>query len=61
MWCLSTRSVGRRNYRAVSPTLVLEKIMEQIILSVITWYILDNQGIRPVRIRFRKGKSCLPT
>ncbi|GAB0197912.1 hypothetical protein GRJ2_002256600 [Grus japonensis] len=32
------------NYRPVSLTLVLGKVMEQIILSVVMWHIQDNQG-----------------
>ncbi|KAK4823341.1 hypothetical protein QYF61_001618 [Mycteria americana] len=35
------------NYRPVSPTLMLGKVMEQIILSAITWHVQDNQVIRP--------------
>ncbi|GAB0199181.1 olfactory receptor 10A4-like [Grus japonensis] len=33
--------------------------MEQIILTAITWYIQDNQVIRPSLHGFMKGKSCL--
>ncbi|XP_030921249.1 uncharacterized protein LOC115949085 [Geospiza fortis] len=46
-------------YRPVSLTSVSSKVMEQIILSVITWHILDNQGIRPSHHGFRKCRSCL--
>ncbi|KAK4813574.1 hypothetical protein QYF61_011803 [Mycteria americana] len=47
------------NYRAVSLTSVPGKLMEQIILSAITWHVEDNQGIKPSQHGFRKGRSCL--
>ena len=47
------------NYRPVSLTSVLGKIMEQIILGVLTGYMQDNQGIRPRQCGFMKGRSCL--
>ncbi|KAK4822026.1 hypothetical protein QYF61_006939 [Mycteria americana] len=47
------------NCRPVSLTLVLGKLMEQIILSAITWHVEDNQGIKPSQHGFRKGRSCL--
>ncbi|KAK4821391.1 hypothetical protein QYF61_019292 [Mycteria americana] len=47
------------NYRPVSLTLVLGKLMEQIIVSAITWHVEDNQGIKPSQHGFRKGRSCL--
>ncbi|KAK4823290.1 hypothetical protein QYF61_000450 [Mycteria americana] len=47
------------NYRPVSLTSVLGKLMEQIILSAITWHVEDNQGIKPSQHGFRKGRSCL--
>ncbi|KAK4832479.1 LOW QUALITY PROTEIN: hypothetical protein QYF61_023526 [Mycteria americana] len=52
------------NYRTVSLTsmltgYVMEKVMEQIILSAITWHVQDNQVIRPSQHGFRKGRSCL--
>ena len=50
-----------KNCRTVSLTLVPGKVMEQIILSKIIWYVWDNQGIRPSQHEFMKGRSCLTT
>jgi len=47
------------NYRPLSLTLVQGKIMEQFILSVLTGHVMDNQGIRPSKHGFTKGRSCL--
>ncbi|KAK4819966.1 hypothetical protein QYF61_016120 [Mycteria americana] len=47
------------NYRPASLTSVLGKLMEEIILSAITWHVEDNQGIKPSQHGFRKGRSCL--
>ncbi|KAK4831229.1 hypothetical protein QYF61_016327 [Mycteria americana] len=47
------------NYRPVSLTSVPGKLMEEIILSAITWHVEDNQGIKPSQHGFRKGRSCL--
>ncbi|KAK4823236.1 hypothetical protein QYF61_000096 [Mycteria americana] len=49
----------RGNYRPVSLTSVLGKLMEQIILSAITRHVENNQGIKPSQHGFRKGRSCL--
>ncbi|KAK4827462.1 hypothetical protein QYF61_018255 [Mycteria americana] len=46
-------------FRPVSLTSVLGKLMEQIILSAITWHVENNQGIKPSQHEFRKGRSCL--
>ncbi|KAK4810310.1 hypothetical protein QYF61_017357 [Mycteria americana] len=47
------------NYRPISLTSVLGKVMEQIILSATTWHVPDNQVIRPSQHGFMKGRSCL--
>ncbi|KAF1478502.1 Mitochondrial proton/calcium exchanger protein, partial [Pygoscelis antarcticus] len=47
------------NYRPVSLTLVLGKVMEQIILSAITWHVQDNQVMRPSQHGFMKGRENL--
>ncbi|PKU39042.1 rna-directed dna polymerase from mobile element jockey-like [Limosa lapponica baueri] len=47
------------NYRPASLTSVSGKVMEQIILSAITWHVQNNQVTRPSQHRFMKGRSCL--
>ncbi|GAB0179804.1 mitochondrial enolase superfamily member 1 [Grus japonensis] len=47
------------NYRPVTLTLVLGKVMEQIILITIMQHVQDNQVIRPSQHGFMKGRSCL--
>ncbi|GAB0208076.1 mitochondrial enolase superfamily member 1 [Grus japonensis] len=47
------------NYRPVSLTSVLGKIMEWFILSALTRQVQDNQGIRPSQHGFMKGRSRL--
>ncbi|PKU41174.1 rna-directed dna polymerase from mobile element jockey- hypothetical protein [Limosa lapponica baueri] len=43
------------NYRPASLTLMLGKVMEQIILSAITRHVQDNRVIRPSQNEFIKG------
>ncbi|KAK4809524.1 hypothetical protein QYF61_015081 [Mycteria americana] len=47
------------SYGPVSLTSVPGKVMEQIILSAITWHVQDKQVIRPSQHGLRKGRSCL--
>ena len=47
------------NYRPVSLTSVLGKIVELFILSALTRHVQDNQGTRPSQLGFVKGRSCL--
>jgi len=47
------------NYRPISLTWVLGKIMEHFLLSPLTRHVKDNQGISPSQHGFRKGKCCL--
>ncbi|XP_074998798.1 TBC1 domain family member 7 isoform X1 [Calonectris borealis] len=47
------------NYRPVSLTSVLGKVLEQIILSAITWHVQSNQVSRPSQHGFMKGRSSL--
>lgn len=42
-----------------SLTLVLDKVLEEIILSTITWHMQDNQGIRPSQHGFMNDRSYL--
>ena len=54
---------GRRadlgNYRPVSLTSVPGKLVEQIVLRVITRHLQGKQAIRPSQHGFMKGRSCL--
>lgn len=47
------------NYRPVSLTLVLGKVMEDIILSASTGHMQDDQGIKPSQHGFMKRRPCL--
>jgi len=47
------------NDKPVSPTSVLRKVMEQIILCALTGHVKDNEGIRPSQHGFMTGRSCL--
>uniref|UniRef100_A0A8B9BSL0 Reverse transcriptase domain-containing protein n=1 Tax=Anser brachyrhynchus TaxID=132585 RepID=A0A8B9BSL0_9AVES len=53
------RRVDPGNYRPVSLTSAPGKLMEQIILKVITRHLQGNQAIRPSQHGFMKGRSCL--
>ena len=46
------------NHRPVSLTLVPGKVMEQIIVSEITWHAWNNQRIRLSQHGLMKGRSC---
>lgn len=50
---------GPGNSRPASLTLVPGKAMEQIIPSVITQHVQNNQGIRPSQFGVVTGRSCL--
>ncbi|KAJ7418044.1 hypothetical protein WISP_61231 [Willisornis vidua] len=47
------------NYRPVILISVPRKVMEQIIVSVITQHLQDGQGIRRRQHWFRRDRSCL--
>jgi len=47
------------NYRPLSLTSVLVKIMERFTLSALTQHVKDNQGIRPNQYGFMQVRSCL--
>uniref|UniRef100_A0A493THY5 Reverse transcriptase domain-containing protein n=1 Tax=Anas platyrhynchos platyrhynchos TaxID=8840 RepID=A0A493THY5_ANAPP len=53
------RKVDPGNYRPVSLTSMPGKLMEQIILSVITQHLKGNQAIWPSQHEFMEGRSCL--
>ena len=48
-----------RNYRPVSLTSILGKMMEQLILEVIIKQVEEKNVIRSSQRGFTKGKSCL--
>ncbi|PKU44780.1 rna-directed dna polymerase from mobile element jockey- hypothetical protein [Limosa lapponica baueri] len=48
-----------RNYRPVSLTSIPGKMMEQLILGVISKHLEEKKAIRSSQHRFTKGKSCL--
>lgn len=50
---------GTEIHRPVSLALMLGKVMELIILRVITQQVQGNQGMRPSHHGFRKVRSCL--
>ncbi|PKU41859.1 rna-directed dna polymerase from mobile element jockey-like [Limosa lapponica baueri] len=63
LWGMPIYKVAQKedsgNYRPVSLTLVLGKVMEEIILNAIEWCVQDNHVIRPSQHGFMKGRYCL--
>lgn len=53
------RKEDPQNYRPVSLTSELGKVMEQVILSATTRHIQDNQGIRRSQQWFMKSRYCM--
>jgi len=53
------RKEDPRNYKPVSLTSMLGKIMERFLLTALTEHVKDNQGIRPIHHGFMTGSSCL--
>ena len=53
------RKEDLENYSPVSLTLVPRNVVEQVILSEITWHVWDNWGIGPSQHEFMKDRSCL--
>jgi len=47
------------NYRTISLTSILGKMMEQLILEIIIKQVEENKAIRSSQHGFTKGKSCL--
>jgi len=48
-----------KNYKRVNLTSVLGKVIEQLILSAVTWHIPDTQVIIPTQHGFMKSRSYL--
>uniref|UniRef100_A0A8B9VMD0 Reverse transcriptase domain-containing protein n=1 Tax=Anas zonorhyncha TaxID=75864 RepID=A0A8B9VMD0_9AVES len=57
--CKKDQRADPGNYRPVSLTSVPGKLMEQILLRVITQHLQGKQAIRPSQHGFMKGRSCL--
>lgn len=50
---------GKEDPGSVSFTLIPEKMMEQVILEIISMYMGDKKIIRNSQHEFTQGKSCL--
>lgn len=56
--CEKVHNEDLGNYRPLNLTLVLGKVLKQIILSAFA-HVQDNQGTRPSQYGFLKGRPCI--